>query len=248
MAQHVGYYSINNRDVSYYDNTVYKDKRPTKKEFGIDKFNDKEIEDVKKLSFKRESIREIVGFIYIIWTFLGIPVVIILLKNEQWYYILVWLFGIVALRYLSYRKYSTENIYERIKQYEMANHQYNWWQKRKKMDFWFSLNGREFEIEIANIFKKMDYQIILCKQGGDKGIDIEIFKNGIHEIIQCKAHKNKVSPSVARDLYGTMNANSVKKAYLITLNGATSGTIDFCRKHNIEIWDIDDILRHQDEL
>ena len=248
MAHYVGYYSRNCPNISYYDNTNYKDKKPTKKEFGIERFSDNEIENIKKSSFKKENIRMNFGFIYIIWTFLGIPVAIIFLTNKQWYNIFVWIFGIIALRYLSYRKYSTEDIYDKIKQYEMAEHQYKWWQNRKKIDFWFSLNGREFEIEIANIFNNMGYQTSICKQGGDEGVDIDIFKDGKHEIIQCKAHKSKISPSVARDLYGTMNANKVDKAYLITLHGATSGTIDFCRKHNIEIWDIDGILRHQEKL
>ena len=116
-----------------------------------------------------------------------------------------------------------------------------------KRDYWFSLDGREFEIEVANVFCRLGYETRICKQGGDRGIDIELWKNNKKEIVQCKAHKNKVAPTVARDLYGTMKANGIEKAYLVTLNGGTSGTVEFCLLHNIEIWDIRDIIKHQDK-
>ena len=154
-------------------------------------------------------------------------------------------FAIVGLL-TAFIKYSKIGEYEKIKKYKSALNEYYWWQERKKKDFWYSLNGRKFEIEISNIFKKLGYKTKICKQGGDEGVDLEIEKDGNKEIIQCKAHKSKISPSVARDLLGTMINKKVNHAYLITLYGGTAGTIDFCKKNNITLWDINDIIKYNE--
>ena len=39
------------------------------------------------------------------------------------------------------------------------------------------MSGRKFEISIAHIFKSMGYETKICKQGGDEGVNIEIFKD-----------------------------------------------------------------------
>lgn len=255
MAQYVGYYKQHNNtnntsdtDSSYCPDTKYKDREPTKKEFGIENINENNYKKIKEKGDKISSIQMDLAFILIGWIGIGISIILVLLIKGNWYPALIWIFGIVALKYLSSREYNGKEFYKKIREYEKAKFEYDWWQNRKKVEFWFSLNGRNFEIEVANVFKKMGYNTRICKQGGDKGIDIDLFKfDGTREIVQCKAHKNKISPSVARDLYGTMNANNVRKAYLVTLNGATSGTIDFCLKHNIEIWDVVDIIKHQND-
>ena len=226
--------------------TEYRDNKPLKKDFNIDKYD---TDEIRRKCSKIEDFQTDVSSWAILWMCLSFLIIAILYEFFKWYSIIIWITGMIVLVYLSNRPYDNKSVYERIKKYDRALYEYNWWQNRKKVEFWFSLNGREFEIEIANIFRKLGYSARVCKQGGDKGIDINLSKlDGTREIVQCKAHKNKISPSVARDLYGTMTANNIDKAYLVTLNGATSGTIDFCRRHNIEVWDVVDIIKHQDNL
>lgn len=239
---------------NYTPPTTYKDRKPNIEDFGLQNIDINKIKsEYGKYVNKTNDYQSFCGF-YFIGGFILDTIIISLLEKSlskddiTFLFWIIWLAPIIISYLLSLKKFKYQNLYNTIQKYENALFQYDWWQKKKRKEYWYVMSGRKFEISISHIFKNMGYDTKICKQGGDEGIDIEIFKNGIHEIIQCKAHKNKVSPSVARDLYGTMNANNVKKAYLITLNGATSGTIEFCRKHNIEIWDIDDILRHQDEL
>ena len=239
---------------NYTPPTTYKDKKPNIEDFGIQNVDINKIKSEYSKYYNRvNDLKSFCGFYFIGGLILDSIIISIIDRtiSKNTTYILfwiIWIAPIIVSYLLSLKKFKYQKLYDTIQRYESSLFQYEWWQKRKQKESWLVMSGRKFEISIAHIFKSMGYETKICKQGGDEGVDIEIFKDGKHEIIQCKAHKSKISPSVARDLYGTMNANKVDKAYLITLHGATSGTIDFCRKHNIEIWDIDDILRHQEKL
>ena len=262
----MGYYG-NNRDYIEYKKFVknkknnykpprtFKNRKPTKEEFNIQNLDIDQLEKDRKDFYERQKkydLLPLLSFWFGIFPAMIMAYLIILLFNisdDYIGYIAIpfWiLLMIVCFRKSSDNTYSREDEYKRLKDYYEATSQYEWWQDRKKKNFWYSLNGREFEIEISNIFLKLGYETTICKQGGDEGIDIKIKKDGIWEIIQCKAHKSKISPTVARDLLGTMINSNVSHAYLITLNGGTSGTIDFCRKNNITLWDVDDIIKHHE--
>jgi restriction system protein len=110
------------------------------------------------------------------------------------------------------------------------------------------MSGRNFEISVAKLFKRAGFEVEICKQGGDGGVDLLLKKDGDISCVQCKAHNNKISPSVARDLLGTMLSLQAIQGYLVTFFGGTQGTIDFCKKNNLILWDIEDILKFQDSL
>lgn len=146
------------------------------------------------------------------------------------------------------KPFKNQEIYDNIQAYTKALSTYVMWQERKKKNYWYSLNGREFELCIADLFEKHGWTVRICKQGGDGGIDIEASLGKKRLAIQCKAHKSKVSPSVARDLLGTAIAGHYNAACLITLEGGTTGTVDFCKKNGIVLWDINNILNFQGKI
>ena len=239
---------------NYCPPTTYKNKKPSKEEFGVQSIDIDRIERERKQFIDKQKTYETLMGASIIFGCLPAMLIssiagfVLELSDNSWMWVFFgsWVFLIVLFSILSSKKYPDEKIYEQIKKYTQARSQYYWWQERKKKDFWYSLDGRKFEIEISNIFKKLGYKTKICKQGGDEGVDLEIEKDGKKEIIQCKAHKSKISPSVARDLLGTMLNKKVNHAYLITLNGGTAGTIDFCKKNNITLWDLDDIIKYSE--
>ena len=236
---------------------TYKNRQPTKEEFDVQDIDVDKIEKEYKLYEKRmESISLILtclwfflGFIpsyclsLLIYNYTSINETLMHVLTIVFYFLLLGLFPNLQ-NIIKYRKIKD---YEKVRKYKYAISEYEWWQLRKKKDFWYRLSGRQFEIEISSIFKKQGYKTKVCKQGGDEGVDVEIEKNGVIEIIQCKNHKSKVSPSVARDLLGTMVSKNVSHSYLITLNGGTSGTLDFCNKNNITLWDVDDIIKYAED-
>lgn len=240
---------IKNIEASYNPPETYKNKKPTKGEFQIENID---IEKLKKLKDEHEKRTDsLAGFCGVWFLFGGIFSCFIataFFKNSDKGYVFyaIWLIPILISFLLSLKKFEYDEIYKKYHDYEIAIMQYDWWQKRKRKNFWLSMSGRQFEIEVSNIFGKMGYRVEICKQGGDKGVDIKLSKDGKIGIVQCKAHKNKISPSVVRDLYGTKVAGNYDFAYLVTLNGATSGTMNFCYEHNIILWDLEDILKNGD--
>ena len=231
---------------NYIPPTTYKDKKPSEEEFEIKDLDIELIEkERKKFLEQREKYKKVGMFSLALGAFPGMQIFFVIGRENLLFIASIpWIIFVIFCFVLGSIKYPKENLYKKIKNYNNAMWEHNWWQLRKQKDFWFSLNGRKFEIEISRIFKKMGYKTKICKQGGDEGVDLEIEKDGVYEIIQCKAHKSKISPSVARDLLGTMYNKNIKHAYLITLNGGTTGTMDFCKNNNITLWDINDIIKH----
>jgi len=115
--------------------------------------------------------------------------------------------------------------------------------ERSKREFWFSLNGFEFENQMAKLFRKNGYKADVTKRTGDGGIDINLYdENGFRTIVQCKAHKKAIGPHEARAIYGLMSSENAPKAILISLGGFTQGVRDFVKEKNIILMDIEDVM------
>lgn len=114
--------------------------------------------------------------------------------------------------------------------------------KQYQFDFWSSLNGRQFEIEVANFFKKQGYDTMLTKATGDEGVDIVLRKNGQKIIVQCKAHKKSIGVAVVRDLLGTMIHQNADQAIIVSLSGFSKNVYEFAIDKNIKLMTVNDIL------
>jgi len=91
-----------------------------------------------------------------------------------------------------------------------------------------SMDGHSFEELVANLFRKMGFDIEQTKKTADGGIDIfahsrEPVKGGKY-IIQCKRSNSPISESVIRDLYGVVNAENANKGLLVTNSTFTSAS------------------------
>jgi hypothetical protein len=106
---------------------------------------------------------------------------------------------------------------------------------RKNFGYWSSLDPYEFEREIAVLFDKHGFKTKVTKGSGDGGIDIILFKNSEAGIVQCKRHKTKVSPSVIRDIYGTMLGGKYKFAYVVCPAGFSEESMRFSRGKKIQL-------------
>lgn len=137
-------------------------------------------------------------------------------------------------------------IQKELNDYHVESKKYQEYCLRTQKEFWYSLDGHAFEQEIAKIFRKEGFEARVSKVGADGGVDIIVSKNNKRYAVQCKAHTSKISESVARDLYGVLHSRNFDGGYLITLNGTSSKTKEFCKKNKdkpITIWTISDILK-----
>lgn len=143
-------------------------------------------------------------------------------------------------------KYTDE--LERYEKYNKAYQEYEWWQRHALEQYWKNLSGRQFELEIAKLYQGLGYSAEICRQGGDEGIDIILERDSERIAVQCKAHNNRISPSVARDLAGTMLHHKFEHGIIASTNGFTNGTIDFCRNKKIKLISMNEILEMYEEL
>ena len=107
--------------------------------------------------------------------------------------------------------------------------------RRKLRDFWMSLSGREFEQELATLYRQQGYEVQSTPISGDEGLDLIMRKNGEKTVVQCKSHKAPVGPAIVRELYGSMVATGADNAILACTGGFTKGVRDFAKGKPIEL-------------
>lgn len=112
------------------------------------------------------------------------------------------------------------------------------------------MTSREFEEEIAVMFKKLGYSVQLTKQTRDGGRDIIATKADpfpFTMIVECKHwnEKNKVDVSVVRSLYGVQTADQVNQSVVVTSSRFSPDARKFVeeRKDLMHLIDIDDLVK-----
>lgn len=118
---------------------------------------------------------------------------------------------------------------------------------RNQKAFWYSLNGREFEEQITEMYTLLGYDAELSNKGADGGVDIVLHKNNKLIAVQCKAYKgHKVTLPIVRDLYGVLHSGGYDEGHIVTLEGLTKPATEFCQSiydKKIKIITIDEIFQ-----
>lgn len=108
------------------------------------------------------------------------------------------------------------------------------------------MNPYEFEDFIGEMFAKLGYKVEMNGGSGDGGIDINLFKNGRHSVVQCKKFiTRKVTPHDVRDFYGAMVDRGVDgKGFFITTNIFTLDAENFAEGKQMELIDGARLIQH----
>jgi hypothetical protein len=138
--------------------------------------------------------------------------------------------------------------YGRTKKYQKALDQYQKWWTRTQQDFWTSLSGLQFENELAKLFRKLGVRAEQTTASDDKGVDIWLRTEKGKEIVQCKAHKNPITPHVVRELYGTLKHFGAAQAILASTSGFTKGVFEFTKDKPIRLLDLNSIIAMQKKI
>lgn len=111
-------------------------------------------------------------------------------------------------------------------------------------EWWWTLDGWEFEEEVAKIFRLNGYKAKVTKKTGDGGIDILMYKDNKKIIAQCKHYSNAVAVSVARELNGLKDDFKAQELVLIASTGVTKACLEFIKnKPYFKILNLEDIIR-----
>lgn len=113
-----------------------------------------------------------------------------------------------------------------------------------EQSWWWSLDGWQFEQEVAKLFILQGYKATVTKGSGDGGVDIILKKDGYTAIAQCKHHQNPVPPEPIRALWGCKDDFNADEVILVASSGITQAGADFIsNKPNFKVLNLDDIIR-----
>lgn len=117
----------------------------------------------------------------------------------------------------------------------------NLWQQRQ---WWWTLDGWQFEQEVARVFRLHGYKANVTKGSGDGGVDIILKKDGKTLIVQCKHYQNPLGPEAIRALWGCKDDFKAEKVIMIASSGLTQASRDFVNnKPEYLVLNLDDIIR-----
>ena len=107
------------------------------------------------------------------------------------------------------------------------------------------LSHKEFELYIAELFRKLGYKAYVVGGSGDGGIDIVLEKDNKKSYVQCKQYNSKVQVDKVRDFYGAIISKFADvKCYFITNNYFTLPAEEFARDKPIELIDGQKLVKY----
>ena len=137
--------------------------------------------------------------------------------------------------------------YRQVQRYQKAIAIFRAWWMRTQTEFWLSLSGKQFEAELAGVFRKAGFRAELTAASGDQGVDIWLYTARGREIVQCKAHSGPIGPAVVRELYGTLQHFGAPAAILASTSRFTKGVVAFARDKPIRLMGLSEIIALQEE-
>jgi restriction system protein len=153
------------------------------------------------------------------------------------------LFSMFPLGLILFLGMKLNKTFRSVSEYEKAKSNFNRWWVRTRSSFWHSLDGRTFELEVANLLNRLGMKAHATKQSGDGGIDVIADDGNGKIIIQCKRYKKPIGPSVVRELFGVMLHCGAERGSIFASGGFTKGARDFAEGKNIKLVDLYEILQ-----
>ena len=111
-------------------------------------------------------------------------------------------------------------------------------------NWWWTLDGWEFEEEVARIFRLNGYSAKVTKKTGDGGIDIILYKDKEKYIVQCKHYQNPLPIEPLRALNGVREDFGADKLIMIASSGLSKAGYEFLEnKPYYTVLDLEDIIK-----
>jgi hypothetical protein len=123
---------------------------------------------------------------------------------------------------------------------EIAN--YNHRIEKRREIYWRSLSGVAFEMELAELFSLMGYEVTPTPSTGDGGVDLILRKDGTLTVVQCKAQAGRIPISVARELCASMVDFEADDAIIACFDGVTGPVAEYIETRRITVLDLNSIL------
>lgn len=121
-----------------------------------------------------------------------------------------------------------------------ANFKSEWSHK----NWWWQLDGWEFEEEVAKVFRLNGYSASVTKKTSDGGADLILIKGDEKYAVQCKHWKQEVPVSCMRELKGVQEDLDADKLIMVASSGITSDAREYLsNKPYYKVLTLDDVIR-----
>lgn len=130
--------------------------------------------------------------------------------------------------------------YELISNNGYTQNQLLWKQK----NWWWTLDGWQFEQEVAKVFRLNGYKTTVTRGSGDGGVDLILERDNKITIVQCKHYRTPVPPEPVRALWGCKDDFNADEVMIIASSGLTQASKEFLRnKPDYKLMTLDDIMK-----
>lgn len=99
------------------------------------------------------------------------------------------------------------------------------------------MDGKEFELFLALLFKKYGYKTKVTKYQGDYGADLIIIKNRKSIAIQAKRYNSNVGIKAVQEIIGAKGYYKTNEAWVVTNSQYTQAAIQLARTNNVTLFD-----------
>jgi restriction system protein len=106
------------------------------------------------------------------------------------------------------------------------------------------VSPEEFEISMGSLFRKQGFEVIHSGRQGDGGVDLEMEKDGLRYIVQCKRFtKQAVGEPSLRDFYGTLVHRKADHGFFVTTSKFTPQAEEFVKHKPLTLIDKDELQK-----
>lgn len=99
------------------------------------------------------------------------------------------------------------------------------------------LSWQDFELLVAEAFRRSGYRAELTQGGADGGVDIILTSSGATTFVQCKQNTARLDPRCVRELAGVMASEKATAGIVVACGGVGEEGQAFAKRSGIRIMD-----------
>jgi restriction system protein len=99
------------------------------------------------------------------------------------------------------------------------------------------MSWQDFELLVAEAFRRSGYRAELTQRGADGGVDILLTKGGGTTFVQCKQNTSRLDPRCVRELAGVMASEQVAAGIVVASGGVGDEGQAIAKRSGIRIMD-----------
>lgn len=110
------------------------------------------------------------------------------------------------------------------------------------------MDGKQFEIFVANLFTNMGYKTEVTKASGDQGVDVIAKKGEKILAIQAKHYNQAVGNHAIMEVVAGAKFYNANLCYVVTNNYFTKSAKDLAATNNVILWDREKLIEKLSEV